>query len=116
MGPSAVDDGTTAYTGFGRRNDANGAAGVFPVSPAGQLYVPRGSSREDKGLQYGVALRYLVPSHPNAEVSLYHVNYHSPAAYVSGFRGGLTAAAPISDDLAPAEVAALEAAKAAQSP
>ena len=46
----------------------------------------------------------------NAEISAYHVNYHSRAPYVSGVRGGLTTAATISDDLAPAEVAALEAA------
>ena len=106
----AVDDGKIFYTGFGRRNDSHGAAGVYPASLAGQLYVPRGTLRADKGSQYGVALRYLVPQHPNAEVSLYHVNYHSRAPYVSGVRGGLTAAATISGNLQPAEVAALEAA------
>jgi hypothetical protein len=77
---------------------------------AGQLYVPRGTLRADKGSQYGVALRYLVPQHPNAEISLYHVNYHSRAPLVSGVRGGLTAAATISGNLQPAGVAALEAA------
>jgi len=105
----AVDDGHTLYTGFGRRNDSHGAAGVYPVSSAGQLYLPRGNTNEDKGFQYGVALRYLVPS-TNAEVSLYHVNYHSRSPYVSGVRGGLTAAETISGNLLPAEVAALEAA------
>ena len=102
----AVDDGTIAYTGFGRRNDSHGAAGVFPVSRDGQLYVPRGSTREEKGFQYGVALRYLVP-HSNAEISLYHADYHSRVPYVSGVRGGLTTAATVSGNLSPADVAAL---------
>ena len=106
----AVDDGKIWYAGFGRRNDSHGAAGVYPASLDGQLYVPRGSTREDKGKQYGVALRYLLPQHPNAEISVYHVNYHSRAPYVSGVRGGLTAAATISGTLKPAEVAALAAA------
>ena len=105
----AVDDGKIFYSGFGRRNDQHGAAGVFPISQAGQLYVPRGSTREDKGSQYGVALRYLVP-HANAEVSAYHVNYHSRTPLVSGVRGGLGVAVTNSGDLAPFEVAALEAA------
>ena len=105
----AVDDGKTYYTGFGRRNDSHGAAGVYPVSSAGQLYVPRGSTNEDKGFQYGVALRYLVPR-ANTEISLYHINYHSRAPLVSGVRGGLTTAETISNNLLPADVAALQAA------
>ena len=106
----AVDDGKIFYSGFGRRNDSHGAAGVFPMSRDGQLYLPRGSTREEKGFQYGVALRYLFPSHPNAQISLYHVDYHSRTPLVSGIRGGLTAPATISGDLAPVEVVALEAA------
>ena len=105
----AVDDGKIYYAGFGRRNDSHGAAGIYPASLAGQLYVPRGETREDKGFQYGAALRYLVP-HANAEISLYHVDYHSRDPYVSGVRGGLTTAATISRNLQPAEVAALGAA------
>ena len=106
----AVDDGKIFYSGFGRRNDSHGAAGVFPMSRDGQLYLPRGSTREDKGFQYGVALRYLFPSHPNAEISLYHVDYHSRTPYVSGVRGRTHGASDDFGQSAPAEVAALEAA------
>jgi hypothetical protein len=102
----AVDDGKIAYTGFGRRNDSHGAAGVYPTSLDGQLYVPRGSTREEKGFQYAVALHYLVP-HANAEISFYHADYHSRTPYVSGVRGGLTTASTVSGNLSPAEVAAL---------
>jgi len=102
-----VDDGKIEYTGFGRRNDSHGPAGVFPASLAGQLSLPGGETREDKGGQYGIALRYLVPGHSNTEISLYNINYHSRTSFLSGVRGGLTAAATISGNLTAEQVAAL---------
>ena len=105
------DSGTTAYTGFGRRNDSHGPAGVFPVSPTGQLVAPRSDDRDpDNGDEYGLALRYLFPEHNNTEVGLFYVNYHSRTPYVSGYRGGITAAQTISNNLTPGQVAALGAA------
>ena len=76
-----VTDGAVAYTGFGRRNDLNGAA-YFPTSVENERYI-----REKSGFQYGVAMHYLIPGHSNAEVSLYHIDYHARTEIVSGFRG-----------------------------
>jgi hypothetical protein len=105
------DDGSNAYTGFGRRNDLHGPAGVFPVSPTAQLIAPRSNDRDPgNGGEYAIALRYLLPEHNNTELGLYYVNYHSRTPYVSGYRGGITAAATISNNLTPAQVAALGAA------
>ncbi len=105
------DSGNFAYTGFGRRNDSHGAAGVFPVSPTAQLIAPRSDDRSpDNGDEYGLALRYLFPEHNNTEVGLFYVNYHSRTPYVSGYRGGITAAQTISNNLTPGQVAALGAA------
>ncbi len=88
--------GSIAYTGFGRRNDANGAGGVFPLDADAQLYAPRSKDREPSdGGEYGVALRWFVPELNNTEFGLYHVNYHSRTPYVSGYRGGITAASTI---------------------
>jgi len=108
----AVDDGDFAYTGFGRRNDQHGAAGIFPVSPTAQLKAPRGADRNpsDSG-QYGVALRQFVPDWNNTEFGLFFVNYHSRTPLVSGTRGGITAAQTISQNLTPQQVAALTAAR-----
>jgi len=108
----AVDDGDIAYTGFGRRNDQNGAAGIFPLSPTAQLKAPRGNDRDpsDSG-QYGVALRQFVPDWNNTEFGLFFANYHSRTPYVSGTRGGIVAAQTISQNLTPQQVAALTAAR-----
>ena len=105
------DDGNIAYTGFGRRNDSHGPAGIFPVSGSGQLVAPRSADRTPgNGGEYGVALRYFLPELNNTEIGLYHVNYHSRTPYVSGLRGGITAAATISNNLTAGQVAALGAA------
>ena len=105
------DDGSIAYTGYGRRNDQHGAAGIFPVSPTGQLMAPRSNDHEpDNWGEYAIALRYLFPEHNNTELGLYFVNYHSRLPFVSGYRGGITAAATISNNLTAQQVAALGAA------
>lgn len=90
------EGGDRAFTGFGRRNDLNGALGVFPASPTGALWAPRSSDREasDSG-QYGVALRYFLPELNNTELGFFHANYHSRTPFVSGYRGGITANATI---------------------
>lgn len=107
----ASDDGTTGYTGFGRRNDWHGAGGVFPVTANAQLIAPRSADREPgDGGQYGFALRYFLPELNNTEVGLYHANYHSRTPYVSGYRGGITTAATISNNLSAAQAGALAAA------
>ncbi len=107
-----VDDGDLAYTGFGRRNDQHNPAGVFPVTPTAHLVAPRGEDRnpDDSG-QFGVALRQFVPDWNNTEFGLFYANYHSRTPYVSGYRGGLTAAQTISQNLTPQQVAALTAAR-----
>ena len=105
-----VTDGQAYYTGFGRRNDQHGAAGVFPASAGGQLTLPISPLREEKGFQYGLALRYLVPGISNTEISLYNINYHARTEIVSGIRGGLQAPATVSGNLTPDQVTALGAA------
>ncbi|MDP1653169.1 MAG: DUF1302 domain-containing protein [Rhodocyclaceae bacterium] len=87
-----AEGGNRAYTGFGRRNDLNGALGTFPINGTAALWAPRSSDREasDSG-QYGVALRYFLPELNNTELGFYHANYHSRTPFVSGYRGGITA-------------------------
>jgi len=105
------EGGNIAYTGFGRRNDLNGAAGIFPLNATAQLIAPRGADREpgDSG-QYGIALRYFLPELNNTELGFYHANYHSRTPFVSGRRGGITAAGTISNNLTGGQEAALDAA------
>jgi hypothetical protein len=102
------EGGNKAYTGFGRRNDLNGAAGVFPASPNGALWAPRSTDREasDSG-QYGFALRYFLPELNNTELGFFHANYHSRTPFVSGYRGGITAAGTISNNLTAGQAGAL---------
>lgn len=91
------DGGNRAFTGFGRRNDLNGPAGVFipgAVNNLASLWAPRSKDREaSNDGQYGIALRYLAPELNNTEFGFYHANYHSRTPYVSGYRGGITAQA-----------------------
>lgn len=91
-----ADGATKAYTGFGRRNDLNGAAGTFLVNGNAALWAPRSADKEasDDG-QYGLALRYFLPQLNNSEVGFYHANYHSRTPFVSGYRGGITVAATV---------------------
>lgn len=103
--------GSNAYTGFGRRNDSNGTAGLFPVSPNARLWAPRSPDREaDNQGQYGIALRAFLPGLNHSELGFFHVNYHSRTPIVSGYRGGLTSAGTISADLSAAQSGALAAA------
>lgn len=92
--------GSRAFTGYGRRNDLNGALGIFPLNPDAALWAPRSADRQasDSG-QYGLALRAFVPELNYTEFGFYFVNYHSRTPYVSGYRGGLTSAGTISSDL-----------------
>lgn len=103
--------GHLAYTGFGRRNDANGPAGVFPLNATAALWAPRNSDREasDSG-QYGIALRAFLPELNYTEVGFFHANYHSRTPFVSGYRGGISAAATISGNLTAQQAGALTAA------
>lgn len=104
------EGGNIAYTSFGRRNDLNEAAGVFPM-PDAALWAPRSKDREaSNDGQYGVAFRYFAPELNNTEFGFFHANYHSRTPYVSGYRGGITAARTISNNLTPAQQAALGAA------
>ena len=105
------DYGNIAYTGFGRRNDQHGPAGVFPVSPTGQLIAPRSGDRDpSNGGEYGIALRYFLPDLNNTEIGLFYVNYHSRLPFVSGYRGAIGAAATISNNMTAGQAAALAAA------
>lgn len=103
--------GTIAYTGFGRRNDGNEAGGIFPLNSTASLWAPRSKDREpgDSG-QYGVALRAFLPALNHTEIGVYHVNYHSRTPYVSGYRGGISAAGTISGNLSPLQAGVLGAA------
>ncbi|CAM5445757.1 DUF1302 domain-containing protein [Thauera mechernichensis] len=83
--------GKFAYTGAGRRDDGNGQAGIFPLSPTAQLMAPRSSDRTPgNGGEYGIALRAFLPELNHTELGFYHVNYHSRTPYVSGYRGAIT--------------------------
>jgi hypothetical protein len=104
----ASEGGNIAYTGFGRRNDLNGAAGIFPLNSTAALWAPRSKDREasDSG-QYGVALRFFLPELNNSELGFFHANYHSRTPFVSGYRGGITAAGTISNNLTGPQAGAL---------
>jgi hypothetical protein len=106
-----ADGATRAFTGFGRRNDLNGVGGVFPANSNAALWAPRSADNEarDDG-QYGLALRYFLPQLNNSEIGFFHANYHSRTPFVSGYRGGLTAAGTISNNLTGGQQAALTAA------
>ncbi|MDP2171176.1 MAG: DUF1302 domain-containing protein [Rhodocyclaceae bacterium] len=105
------EGGDRAFTGFGRRNDANEALGIFPLNSTAALWAPRSGDREARdGGQYGVALRYFLPELNNTELGFFHANYHSRTPYVSGYRGGLTSAGTISNNLTAPQQGALTAA------
>ncbi len=105
------EGGYLAYTGFGRRNDGNQAAGIFPLNGNAALWAARGNDRDasDDG-QYGVAFRYFAPELNNTEFGFFHANYHSRTPYVSGYRGGISAAGTISNNLTAQQQGALTAA------
>ncbi len=87
-----ANDASLAYTGFGRRNDSHGAAGVFPASPTGHLVAPRSPDRDPGDAnQFGLATRILAPALNNTEFGFFAMNYHSRTPFVSGKRGGITA-------------------------
>lgn len=105
------DGGNIAYTGFGRRNDGNGAAGIFPINGNAALWAPRSKDREaGNDGQYGIAFRYFAPHLNNTEFGFFHANYHSRTPYASGYRGGITAAGSISNNLSALQQGALTAA------
>lgn len=105
------DGGNIAYTGFGRRNDGNGAAGIFPINGNAALWAPRSKDREaGNDGQYGIAFRYFAPHLNNTEFGFFHANYHSRTPYASGYRGGITAAGSISNNLSAPQQGALTAA------
>ena len=94
------EGGNIAYTGFGRRNDGNEAAGIFPANANAALWAPRSKDRDaGNDGQYGIAFRYFAPQLNNTEFGFFHVNYHSRTPYVSGYRGGITAGGTISNNL-----------------
>ncbi len=107
-----TDGASVAYTGFGRRNDSHGAAGVFPTSPTGHLVAPRSADRDPGDAnQFGLASRILAPALNNTEFGFFTMNYHSRTPFVSGRRGGITApggtiASTLNPALAPAFAAA----------
>lgn len=88
------EGGNRAYTGFGRRNDVNGVAGMFGLNANAAVWAPRSKDRDasDDG-QYGIAFRYFAPELNNTEFGFFHANYHSRTPFVSGYRGGVTVAA-----------------------
>ena len=103
--------GDVAYTGFGRRNDINGAAGVFPLNSTASLWAPRSKDHDASNSgQYGIALRAFFPELNYTEFGLFHANYHSRTPIVSGYRGGITAAGTISSNLSASQAGALAAA------
>ena len=105
------EGGDRAFTGFGRRNDLNGPLGIFPFNSTAALWAPRSADREasDSG-QYGIALRQFLPGFKNTELGFFHANYHSRTPFVSGYRGGISAAGTISNNLTAGQQAALGAA------
>lgn len=88
------EGGDRAFTGFGRRNDLNAAAGIFGVNANAAVWAPRSADKKaDNDGQYGIAFRYFAPELNNTEFGFYHANYHSRTPYISGYRGGVTVAA-----------------------
>lgn len=103
--------GEIAYTGFGRRNDINEAAGIFPLNSNARLWAPRTKDRKPGGGdEYGIALRAFFPELNSTEFGFFHANYHSRTPIVSGYRGGITAAGTISNNLSAQQAGALTAA------
>lgn len=103
--------GERAFTGFGRRNDLNEPPGIFPLHPTAALWAPRSKDRRPgDGGEYGLALRAFLPELNFTEIGLFHVNYHSRTPFVSGYRGGITAAGTISSNLDAMQAGALSAA------
>lgn len=105
------EGGNIAYTGFGRRNDINGNAGVFPSNANAALWAPRSKDRDaSNDGQYGIAFRYFSPELNNTEFGFFHANYHSRTPFVSGYRGGISAAGTISNNIGAFEQGVLTAA------
>lgn len=98
-----------AYTGFGRRNDANAPpAGPFPEDPLTPLVAPRSSDREPRsGREFGLALRAFLPDARQTELGFYFLNHHSRTPFVSGYRGGITAPAGTISQALPSGLAEL---------
>ena len=91
--------GTHVFLAFGSFGDI--AAAPFYADPGlGHPFmgVPRGATDEaDDSGQYGVSLRWLVPSMGNTELGFYFINYHSRLPAVNGHTGtvaGAQAAGP----------------------
>ena len=92
------DDGTTAYTGFGRRNDQHNNT-AFNGANTGvvALGVPRTfgmGEPERKADQYGFALRYFADWLNSTEFGLYYTKYHSRIPLVSVLRATNQASTP----------------------
>jgi hypothetical protein len=91
--------GTHVFLAFGSFGDI--AAPPFYADPnLGRPFmgVPRGATDEaDESGQFGVSLRWLVPSLNNTELGFYFINYHSRLPAVNGHTGtvaGAQAAGP----------------------
>lgn len=80
------DDGRTAYTGGGRRNDQHNT--TTPSLSTGAAPIQRTSDDRPRGetQQYGVALRYFADWLNSTEFGLYYLKYHSRIPYFSGLR------------------------------
>jgi hypothetical protein len=80
--------GTTVFLGWGDFPDTGEAPWFAPTAPEPFLGVPRGETQlaEDGG-QYGLALRWFVPSFGGTEFGLYYINYHSRLPTINSMSG-----------------------------
>jgi hypothetical protein len=88
-----TDDGDTAWTGSGRRNDDTADSSGTATNAVG---LRRSATRhpERKAGQYGFALRYFADWLNSTEIGLYYLKYHSRGPNISGIRVNPTAPDP----------------------
>ena len=84
--------GTTVFLGWGDSADT-GESPIFvqpPIEPF--LGVSRADTEEpEDGGQYGLALRWFLPSLGGTEFGFYYLNYHSRLPTINGITGPITA-------------------------
>jgi len=81
--------GTTVFLGWGDSSDT-GASPPFVQPPFDFpfLGVPRSDTMEpEDGGQYGLALRWFLPSFGGTEFGFYYINYHSRLPTINGITG-----------------------------
>ncbi len=92
--------GETVFLGFAAFDDKGESPFyVYPPKDYPFIGVPRGDNREpDDGGQYGLALRWFVPSWGGTEFGFYYMNIHSRLPTINGVSGTVAGAQQASID------------------